>query len=129
MTQDTVNVRDPVEGVTLDVPDHPANGPTAMRIKQLHERAQRADDGDGYTPDDPHDHPEKYSYGMGDELPVLIRSNMRAAPVEGVQGSYTEIIESECEVCGYDRADHSVHTLAGMHRVECRACGNVTEET
>lgn len=58
------------------------------------------------------------------ELPALIESDFRHDPVEGCQGSFTKIIEIEsCPVCGYDRADHAVLTLAGVHRLTCRACG------
>lgn len=61
----------------------------------------------------------------GDSLPVLIESDFKHDPVEACQGSYTRIIEIEdgCPNCGYDRADASVHTLAGVHRESCRACG------
>lgn len=61
----------------------------------------------------------------GDTLPVVTKSDFRHDPVEGCQGQYEEIIEipDGCPVCGYDRADHGVHTLAGIHRETCRACG------
>jgi hypothetical protein len=61
----------------------------------------------------------------GSELPVLIDQDFRHDPVEGCQGTFTEIIEIDegCPNCGYDRADHSGHTLAGVYRTVCRACG------
>lgn len=64
----------------------------------------------------------------GSELPVLIRSDFRHDPIEGCQGSYTKIIEEDCPKCGYDRAEHSVHTLAGVHTVTCRACEHTIEQ-
>jgi len=66
----------------------------------------------------------------GESLPVLIESDFRHDPVEGCQGSSTSIIEIEggCPNCGYDRANASHHTLAGVHREVCRACGvDITE--
>lgn len=61
----------------------------------------------------------------GDELPVLIESDFKHDPVEACQGSFSEIVEMEegCPNCGYDRATHTGHTLAGVHREKCRACG------
>ena len=63
----------------------------------------------------------------GEELPVLLSSSMSAGPVEGTQGSYTEIVEGECARCGYDRLRVSVQTLAGVHREKCNACGATQE--
>ena len=61
----------------------------------------------------------------GETLPVLIESDFKHDPVEACQGSYTEIAEipEGCPNCGYDRMNVSVHTLAGVHREACRACG------
>ena len=71
---------------------------------------------------DPSD-PRIRSMDTGEELPVLLTSNMRADPCEGVQGSYTEIIEGECVRCGYDRLRVSVHTMYGVSTESCNACG------
>jgi len=71
---------------------------------------------------DPND-PRIARMDTGEELPVLLSSNMRADPCEGVQGSYTQIVEGECARCGYDRLRVSVHTLAGEHHETCNACG------
>lgn len=59
----------------------------------------------------------------GEELPVLLSSNMRADPCEGVQGTYSQIVTGECARCGYDRLTESVQTLAGERRQTCNACG------
>lgn len=63
----------------------------------------------------------------GVDLPVLLESNMRAGPIEGTQGSYTEIIEGECARCGYDRLKLSVATLPGEHQEVCNACGAIQD--
>ena len=70
-----------------------------------------------------HTHPRITRTDTGEELPVLLKSNMRSDPCEGVQGSYTQIEEGECARCGYDRLRVSVHTLAGVHQAVCNACG------
>ena len=63
----------------------------------------------------------------GEELPVLVSSDMRTDPCEGTQGSYTEIIEGECNRCGYDRLRHTAQTLAGEHKEVCNACGAIQD--
>jgi len=69
------------------------------------------------------DHSEIRRMDTGEELPVLLSSSMRADPCEGVQGSYTKIVEGECARCGYDRLKVSVVTLAGEAQETCNACG------
>lgn len=66
-----------------------------------------------------------YDHIDGSELPVVIESNFRHESVEGCQGSFTQIeeIPEGCPNCGYDRMNVGVHTLAGIHRETCRACG------
>lgn len=61
----------------------------------------------------------------GTDFPVIIESDFKHDPVEACQGTYTAIIEipEGCPNCGYDRANQSDHTLAGVHRQTCRACG------
>lgn len=59
----------------------------------------------------------------GEELPVLLESDMSTDPIEGVQGTYSEIIEGECSRCGYDRLVQSVVTLTGDRTIKCNACG------
>ena len=73
------------------------------------------------------DHPEVSRMDTGEELPVLLESDMRADPCEGVQGSFSEIIEGECARCGYDRLKHRSHTLAGEHQESCMACGAIQD--
>lgn len=57
----------------------------------------------------------------GEELPVLLSSSMSADPCEGVQGSYSEIVEGECNRCGYDRLVVSVQTMADETQEKCNA--------
>lgn len=59
----------------------------------------------------------------GEELPVLLSSDMSHGPIEGTQGSYTEIVEGECDRCGYDRIKVTRETLAGETKEVCNACG------
>ena len=73
-------------------------------------------------PENQPDHPEVARMDTGEELPVLLSSNMRADPIEGTQGSYTEIVEGECNRCGYDRIRVSAHTINGEGRRQCNAC-------
>jgi len=63
----------------------------------------------------------------GEDLPVLLESNMRPGPIEGTQGSYTEIVEDRCARCGYDRLKVSVATLPGEHKEVCNACGAIQD--
>lgn len=98
---------------TVDVDGHPMDRPGVQ--SRLPESV---------TPDpDGHTHPDISRMDTGQELPVLLSSDMRADPCEGVQGSYTKIVEGECVRCGYDRLRVSVHTLSGEHQETCNACG------
>lgn len=93
---------------TVDVDGHPKDRPGVRN------RLPESTDGD--------DHRVR-RMDTGEELPVLLSSNMRADPCEGVQGSYSEIIEGECARCGYDRLVVAVATLPGEHEKTCNACG------
>lgn len=57
------------------------------------------------------------------EHPMLVRSDLSHDAVEGCQGTVTRIVEEDCPFCGYDRADHTHVTLAGVHQLTCRRCG------
>lgn len=74
-------------------------------------------------PEEDPDDPRIRRMDTGEELPVLLSSSMSAGPVEGVQGTYTHIIEGECPRCGYDRLRVTVQTLAGERKEVCNACG------
>ena len=63
----------------------------------------------------------------GEELPVLLSSSMKTDPIEGTQGSYTQIVEGECARCGYDRLVVSRQTMAGVAREQCNACDAIQE--
>lgn len=71
------------------------------------------------------DHPEVSRMDTGEELPVLLSSDMQAGPVEGTQGSYTKIVEGHCSRCGYDRLRVSIATLPGEAKESCMACGAI----
>lgn len=94
---------------TVDVNGHPADRPGVTWRR----------------PEEDPDDPRIRRMDTGEELPVLLSSDMRADPIEGVQGSYSEIIEGECARCGYDRLVSTVHTLAGEHQEQCNACGAI----
>lgn len=109
----TINIIDPVTGDEVNVDGHPMASRDVVPAEELTD-----------LPDERLEH--EYGSDIGEpaaELPVLLRRNFRTDPVEGEQGSYTEIVERDCPVCGYDRADHTAHTLGGVHNVVCRACG------
>jgi len=97
---------------TVDVDGHPNNRPgVKSRLPE------DSDDSD----------PRISQMDTGEELPVLLSSEMRTDPIEGTQGSYTEIIEGECNRCGYDRIKLTVITMAGEHKETCNACGAIQD--
>lgn len=114
---------DSTRGVNLDVSGTP--GPDYL--------GQETVDVDGHWADRPgvqNRMPENGRTGgrirrmdTGEELPVLLSSSMKADPCEGVQGSYSQIVEGECARCGYDRLVETVATLPGERQRTCNACG------
>lgn len=109
-----VNVYDRVAGHAVDVPGHPKASRDLVAVEDL----------DNWPEDRiRHEYGDLDDLAPGEDFPVLLRRDFRADPVEGEQGSYAEIVERDCPQCGYDRATHSAHTLAGVHLVTCRACG------
>ena len=112
-TMDEINIIDPVTGEDVNVKRHPSNRLPVTALPEMTEEERRARLGD-----------EK----PGSTLPVVIRADFRADPVEGDQGTFTKIVEEDCPTCGYDRANFTYHTLAGVGYVECRACGDGIEE-
>lgn len=78
-------------------------------------------------PEDRPEDPRVKRMDTGEDLPVLLDSDMRAGPIEGTQGTYTQIVEGECARCGYDRLRVAVHTLAGEHQETCNACGAIQD--
>lgn len=112
MTDRTINIIDPATGEEVNVDGHPMASRDIVPVEELTE-----------LPDDR----LKHEYGdVGEpaaKLPVLLSRNFTTDPVEGEQGSFTQIVEEDCPKCGYDRADHTSHTLGGVHNVVCRACG------
>ncbi|SEL19177.1 hypothetical protein [Haloferax larsenii] len=109
---DTINIIDPVTGEEVNIDRHPNNRTPVKAMPNMSDKEREAVFGD-----------EK----PGSALPVLIHSSFRADPVEGDQGSYTLIVEENCPMCGYDRANFSNHTLAGVGAVTCRACSHTIE--
>lgn len=88
-----VNIWDPVEGEGYNEPGHWADI-SEHRLPRLLEGGQ-----------------------------VLLRSDMRGVPTEGVQGSYTVADpEEECPQCGLPGVHTSVHTMAGVAMASCPHC-------
>lgn len=111
--EDKINIVDPATGEEVNVDRHPMNTVPVTALPEMSRAERKARLGDELP---------------GAKLPVIIRSSFRTDPVEGNQGTFTKIVEEDCEVCGYDRANFSYHTLAGVGYVECRACGATIEE-
>jgi hypothetical protein len=108
-----IEIIDPISGEEVTVTKHPNN---KVPVTELPDMTR---------------HDRRLMFGSdlpGKELPVLIRSSFRADPTEGDQGTFTKIVEEDCGVCGYDRADFSYHTLAGVGFIECRACRSTIKE-
>lgn len=99
---------------TVDVDGHPCDRPGVT---------SRLPEGVDPEADDQHRDPRLSRMDTGEELPVLLTSSMSTDPCEGVQGSYTQIIEGECARCGYDRLRESVQTMADERFLTCNACG------
>ena len=59
--------------------------------------------------------------------PRLVAADLSHDPIEACQGTYTHIVDEDCPVCGYDRCDRTVHTMAGVTRLTCRRCGAKSE--
>jgi len=127
------NTREPASKTNLDVsgtvgPDHlgqetvDVDGHSKDRpgVRNRAPENQRATVGDGEWEEV---NPEIALMDTGEELPVLLSSNMSADPIEGTQGSYTQIVEGECPRCGYDRLKVTVVTMAGEAQEQCNACG------
>jgi hypothetical protein len=67
---------------------------------------------------------------LDDEQPLpLLSSDFRTDPVEGAQGSYSEVVREDCPECPSEYAIHTnCHTLAGVHSVSCLLCNYHIEE-
>lgn len=103
---------------TVDVDGHPCDRPgVRSRLPEQSSTVQRGPEGEEVVD------PRVQRMDTGEDLPVLLSSNMSADPCEGVQGSYTQIVEGECVRCGYDRLKVTVATLPGEHQESCMACG------
>lgn len=113
MTERTINIIDPATGNPVDVDGNPAyESFSAKALQKMSEQLREKRFGD--------DVPQP-----GAELPVRVSQDWSTDPVEGEQGSYTDIVEIEdgCPVCGYDRAKVTVHTLSDEYMKTCNACG------
>ena len=63
---------------------------------------------------------------LDDDQPLpLIESDMRADPIEGVQGTYSKVVRlsDPCDDCLKSYGVRSVHTMAGISAVRCLTCG------
>lgn len=105
---------------SVDVDGHPCDRPGVR---------SRLPDRDDVDPEELNRHVDGriHKIDTGRELPVLLESEMRADPIEGTQGSYTQIVEGECARCGYDRLRESVHTMPGERQRTCNACGAIQD--
>lgn len=54
----------------------------------------------------------------------LLSADLSHDPSEGCQGSYSRIVDEDCQFCGYDRATHTTNTMGGVHELTCRRCGS-----
>lgn len=103
---------------TVDVDGHPCDRPgVRSRLPESRHATYRGPNGETCID------PALAEMDTGEELPVLLSSSMSTDPIEGTQGSYTQIVEGECARCGYDRLKVTVVTMAGEHREQCNACG------
>lgn len=100
---------------TVDVDGHPCNRPGVR---------SRLDQRDGLNAD-----PRIRRMDTGEELPVLLSSDMRTDPIEATQGTFTQIVEGWCPRCGYDRLRVTVQTLAGHHQESCMACEAIVDSS
>lgn len=114
---------DSTRGVNLDVRGTPGPGHLGQDTVDVDGHPNDRPGVRNRMPESARDHPEIRRMDTGEDLPVLLSSSMKADPCEGVQGSYSEIVEGECARCGYDRLKVAVHTLAGEHEETCNACG------
>ncbi len=69
------------------------------------------------------DDPRISRMDTGESLPVLLKSDMETNVTEGMVGSWTKIVEGECDRCGYDRIVVSQSEVPHTIKRECNACG------
>jgi len=107
-----VNIWDPIEGEGYDEPGHWADRDPDMDADHARKMALRGEFDD---PDQP--------------LPLL-RSNMRGVPTEGVQGTYAVVVRLSdgCPECTQEFGSRVVHTMAGVHVLNCLICGHTIEQ-
>lgn len=96
-----VNIWDSVEGRPVDVRGHPYDVPDERLPLRIEE--------------------------PNGEVTILVSSDMRADPVEGVQGSYTVVVDEDepCGECGETRTRISRQTLAGVACASCAVCDSL----
>ena len=102
----TVNIWDPIEGEGYDEPGHWADRDPDMDSDHARRLALRGE------------------FDDADVLP-LISSDMRGVPTEGVQGSYSHVIELDepCPQCGKQWGVHQcASTMGGIHMETCLIC-------
>lgn len=109
MSRDTVNTYDPVAGEPVNVPGHPMDREPEMSQPEARRAALNGEI-------------------SADDCPIVLQSDMRADPCEGVQGTYTAVVECDCPECPSEFATESVHTLAGVRATTCLLCDYMIEE-
>lgn len=109
MTRNTVSAWDPVRGCAVGVPGHPMDREQEITV----EEARRA-----------HLNGELDA----DDLPLVVESDMSADPCEGVQGSYTAVVEAECPECPSEFGLESMHTFSAVGCTNCLLCDYLIAE-
>jgi len=104
-----VSIHDPIEGEAYSEPGHWADRPADMDAEHARRLALRGEFDD-----------------LGEHQPLpLLSSSMRGVPTEGVQGSYSHVIELDepCPECGERWGVHFCHsTMGGVHSERCLIC-------
>lgn len=116
------NTREPAQ--TINVGTESTLGPDFIGQESVTVRGHKADRPGvrSRLPESDSDDPRISRMDTGESLPVLLSSDMQTSVTEGVNGTYTKIIEGECVRCGYDRLVVSTTTLPHRVKTTCNAC-------
>jgi hypothetical protein len=108
----TVNIWDPIEGEGYNEPGHWADRDPDMDADHARRLALKGEFDD-----------------LDEDQPLpLLASDMRGVPTEGVQGSYSHVIELDdgCPECEQQWGVHKCcSTMAGVHMEICLICEHV----
>lgn len=110
----TVNIWDPIEGEGFSEPGHWAHRMPDMDTDHARRLALRGEFDD-----------------LGEHQPLpLLSSDMRGVPTEGVQGSYSHVVDlrgrdgdgDPCPECGQPWGVYTCLTMPGEHTERCLIC-------